>query len=46
MIHVIASIHLKEGQLNAFLDIFKALAYREKTKILGEKMSVKIMKEA
>jgi len=101
MIHVIASIQVKEGQLNAFLDIFKAnvpkvleekgcveyaptvdvptglppqevnpnvvtiiekwnrledltahlssphmLAYREKTKALVEKMSVKILKEA
>jgi quinol monooxygenase YgiN len=101
MIHVIASIHLKEGQLAGFLEIFKAnipkvleekgcieyaptvdvptglppqevnpnvvtiiekwnsledltahlssphmLAYREKTKALVEKMSVKILKEA
>ena len=100
MIHVIASIHIKEGQVNGFLDIFKAnvpkvleekgcmeyaptvdvptglppqevnpdvvtiiekwnsledltahlssphmLAYREKTKTLVEKMSVKILKE-
>jgi len=101
MIHVIASIQVKEGQVNGFLDIFKAnvpkvleekgcmgyvptvdvptglppqevnpngvtiiekwdsledlkahlssphmLAYREKTKGLVEKMSVKILKEA
>jgi quinol monooxygenase YgiN len=101
MIHVIASIQVKEGQLNTFLEIFKAnvskvleekgclayaptvdvptglppqemnphgatiiekwnsledlkahlssphmLAYREKTKALVEKMSVKILKEA
>ena len=101
MIHVIASIQVKKGQLNTFLEIFKAnapkvleekgcleyaptvdvptglplqelnpdvvtiiekwnsledllahlsaphmLAYREKTKALVEKMSVKILKEA
>ncbi len=100
MIHVIASIHLKKGQVSGFLEIFKAnipkvleemgcieytpaidvptglppqelnpdgvtiiekwnsledltthlssphmLAYREKTKTLVEKMSVKILKE-